>query len=242
LYAEDNVAEANVFDTKSVKLELQPGKYKWCACGHSKNQPWCDGSHRGSEFAPVEFVIEETRTASMCLCKQSKNRPFCDGSHKPLREAAMAKAMPAQYRGVLPYLCCRGAAKAIEWYKAAFGAVEVSRLTDPSGIIGHAEMKIGDSLFMLADEFPDFGVHSPQKFGGTPVRLSLHVFDADAFCKKAVDAGATLLRPVEQQFYGDRSGAIQDPFGHIWSISTHVEDVTSAEMQRRYDEMTKVKS
>ena len=151
----------------------------------------------------------------------------------------MAKAIPAQYKGVTPYLCCRGAAEAIEWYKSAFGAVEVSRLTDPSGIIGHAEMKVGDALFMLADEFPDFGVHSPAKFGGTPVRLSLFVLDAEAFCKKAVGAGATQVRPVEQQFYGDRSGTIQDPFGHVWSISTHVEDVSTEEMQRRYDEMTK---
>ncbi len=233
------MAEPNVFDTKSLKLELQPGKYYWCACGQSKNQPFCDGSHKGGAFTPVAFVVEETRMVSMCLCKHSKNQPFCDGSHKPLREAAMKKAIPEQYRGVTPYLCCKDAAKAIEFYTKAFGAVEEFRLTDPSGVIGHAQLRIGGSLFMLADEFPEYGVFSPAKFGGTPVRLSLFVLDADAFCKKAVEAGATQLRPVENQFYGDRSGALQDPFGHIWSISTHVEDVSNEEMQRRYDEMAK---
>jgi PhnB protein len=233
------MAEPKIADTKSFKLELQPGKYFWCACGQSKNQPWCDGSHKGGAFTPVEFVIEETRMASMCLCKHSKNKPFCDGSHKPLREAAMAKATPAQYKGVVPYICCRGAVKAIEWYRTAFGATEVMRLTDPNGVIGHAELKIGDSLFKLADEFPDFGVYGPEKFGGTPVRLSLYVLDAAAFYKKAVDAGAKQLRPVERQFYGDVAGTIEDPFGHIWTIATRVEDVSPQEMQRRYDEMMK---
>jgi PhnB protein len=234
------VAEPNVFDTKPARLELQPGKYWWCACGRSKNQPWCDGSHKGSEFSPVELVIAEARQASMCLCKHTKNRPFCDGSHKPLREAAaVVRPIPDQYAGIVPYLCCKDAAKAIDYYKHAFGATEVMRLTDPSGVIGHAEMKIGGALFKLADEFPDFGVNSPATYGGTPVRLSLFVADVDAFCQKAIAAGAKQIRPVETQFYGDRSGAIEDPFGHIWTISTHVENVSPAEMQRRYNEMTK---
>jgi PhnB protein len=237
----NTVAEPRICDTKPARLELQPGKYFWCACGQSKNQPWCDGSHKGGAFTPVEFVVEEARQASMCLCKHTKNRPFCDGSHKPLREAAAATVnpVPAHYAAATPYLCCPDAAKAIEFYKDAFGAVEVMRLAEPSGKIGHAEMKVGNALFMLADEYPEFGVNGPAKFGGTPVRISLFVPDVDAAFKRALAAGAKELMPVQKQFFGDRSGTLQDPFGHIWMISTHVENVSTDEMQRRYNDLLK---
>ena len=228
-----------VFDTKSVKLELQPGSYAWCACGQSKNQPWCDGSHKGGAFSPVRFTVAEPQMKSMCLCKQSKNAPFCDGSHKPLREAAMAKAMPERYRGALPSLCCKDTAKAIAWYISAFGAREEMRLAEPSGRVGRAELRIGDALFMLADEFPEFGIFGPSPGVRPPVSIGLQSADVDAMVQRAVAAGAKVLSPVQDQFYGDRSGTIQDPFGYVWRISTHKEDVTPQEMQRRYDAMMK---
>lgn len=238
--------KANVFDTKSMKLELQPGNYAWCACGHSKNQPWCDGSHRGGSFSPVKFAVEAPITKGMCLCKQSKNPPFCDGSHKPLQAAALAMAGPPKvnpiqdrYRGAMPALCCKDAAKAIAWYVSALGASEEMRLSEPSGRVGHAELRIGDALFMLSDEFPEYGISGAKPGVRPPVSIGLRSVDVDAAVQRAVAAGATVLSPVQNQFYGDRSGTIQDPFGHVWTISTHTEDVTPQEMQRRYNELMK---
>jgi len=240
------VDKANVFDTKSMKLELQPGNYAWCACGHSKNQPWCDGSHRGGSFSPVKFAVEAPITKGMCLCKQSKNPPFCDGSHKPLQAAALAVAGPPKvnpiqdrYRGAIPSLCCKDAAKAIAWYVSALGACEEMRLSEPSGRVGHAELRVGDALFMLSDEFPEYGISGAVPGVRPPVSISLRSVDVDAAVQRAVAAGATVLSPVQDQFYGDRSGTIQDPFGHVWTISTHTEDVTPQEMQRRYNELMK---
>lgn len=143
------------------------------------------------------------------------------------------------YDGLTPYLCARNAARAIEFYKEAFGATEVMRLAEPSGKIGHAELKIGNALVMLADEYPDHGFRSPQSLGGSPVNLHLHVADADAVARRAVAAGAKMVRPIADQFYGDRSGQLEDPFGHRWIISTHKEDVSAAEIERRYAEYMK---
>ena len=141
-------------------------------------------------------------------------------------------------RSVLcPYLCVGDAAGAIDFYKNVFGAVETMRLTEPNGKIGHAELMIGGVLIMLADEYPEFGVLSPQTLGGSPVSLHLEVPDVDALAEAAVAAGATVLSPVADQFYGDRSGKIRDPFGHIWMIFTHKQDVSIEEMQRRLDDM-----
>ncbi len=141
---------------------------------------------------------------------------------------------------VTTYLCCKGAARAIDFYEQAFGATETMRLTEPgSDRIGHAEIKIGDTVLMLADEFPDFGALSPQTLGGSPVKLHLHVGDSDAVVKQAVAAGAKVIRPVADQFYGERSGTIEDPFGHQWMVSTPKENVSTAEMQRRYDAMVR---
>jgi len=143
------------------------------------------------------------------------------------------KAIPEGYHTATPYLTIKGATAALEFYKRAFGATEVMRMTTPDGRIGHAEIRIGDSPIMLCDEFPDMDARSPQMIGGSPVMIHLYVDDADALVKRAVDAGATLQRPVEDQFYGDRGGKLADPFGHIWWIATHVEDVPQQEIERR---------
>ncbi len=136
-----------------------------------------------------------------------------------------------------PYLCVKNAAQAIEFYGKAFGARETMRLED-RGKVGHAEIVIGNSVIMLADEYPDYGVLSPQTLGGSPVRMHLDVADVDRFVEKAVAAGAKIVRPVQDQFYGDRSGQIADPFGYSWTVATHKENVPIPEMQRRLNEMT----
>jgi PhnB protein len=144
-----------------------------------------------------------------------------------------AKPIPDGYEGVTPYLCVRDAARAIEFYKEALGAIEVVRLAGPSGKVGHADLRIGRAHIMLSDEFPEMGVRSPQTLGGSPVSLELYTEDADALFARAVAAGARVVRPVADQFYGDRGGKLEDPFGHIWWIATHKTDVSPEEMQRR---------
>ncbi|MCZ7537057.1 MAG: VOC family protein [Acidimicrobiia bacterium] len=141
--------------------------------------------------------------------------------------------IPDSYRTVTPYLYISGASDAIDFYVKVFGATERSRLAGSDGKVGHAEIEIGDSVIMLADEFPDMGASSPTTVGGTPVSLHVYVEDVDATVERAVSAGATLTRPVENRFYGDRSGQLRDPWGHEWSIATHVEDVSWEEMERR---------
>lgn len=148
------------------------------------------------------------------------------------------KPAPLGYPAVSPYLTVRDAAAAIEFYASAFGAEErAMRLTGPSGEIVHAEIDIGGSLIMLSEEAPQFGTQSPQALGGTSVRLSLHVDDVDATAERAVAAGAKLLIPVSEQFYGHRSGRLEDPFGHVWVISTVVEEMSREEMQKRADDL-----
>ncbi|HVL74643.1 MAG TPA: VOC family protein [Noviherbaspirillum sp.] len=143
------------------------------------------------------------------------------------------KPIPEGYRNITPYLTIRNAAAAIDFYKQAFGAEERFRMSEPDGRVGHAEIQIGDSLLMLSDEYPEMQATGPQTIGGTPVMMHLYVEDVDAVVKRAVDAGAQLVRPVENQFYGDRAGLLQDPFGHKWWVSTHVEDVSPDELERR---------
>jgi PhnB protein len=140
--------------------------------------------------------------------------------------------IPKGYEGVTPYLICKSAVSAIEFYTRAFGAVELFRIGEP-GMVGHAEMKIGNAIFMLSDEHPNYGALSPETVGGTPVHFMVYVPDIDAFAEKAVAAGLEVLRPIENQFYGDRSGQFKDPFGHIWSFATHIEDVTPEEINER---------
>jgi PhnB protein len=143
------------------------------------------------------------------------------------------KPVPDGYRSVTPYLIVADGAGAIAFYRQVFGATVRLRLGRPDGKIGHAELDIGDSVVMLADEFPPMDAKAPAAYGGTPVSLHLYVADADAVAAKALAAGATLKRPVENQFYGDRLGTIEDPFGHVWHISTHIEDVSPEEINRR---------
>ncbi len=132
------------------------------------------------------------------------------------------------------HLIVKGAARAIDFYARAFGAVELIRLTEPGGKVGHAELRIGDSRLMLADEYPDFGAFSPVSIGGSPVKLHIAVADAEAALKRAVAAGATVLRPVSDEFYGDRTCAVADPFGFSWFLVQHIEDVSTQELQRRF--------
>lgn len=140
---------------------------------------------------------------------------------------------------VFPYLCVSDAAAAIEFYKRAFGVKEKFRLAEPSGRIGHAELEFGAMTVMLCDEFPECGIRSASAIGATPVTIHLHVSDADEMIAQAVHAGATLEREPKDEFYGERSGVIRDPFGHRWLIGHPIEDVTTDEMQRRYSEVSK---
>ncbi len=145
----------------------------------------------------------------------------------------MVQPVPTGYAGVTPYLIIRGAARALDFYKKAFGAKELMRFPAPGGKIGHAEIKIGEGVVMLADESLEMGHQSPQALGGTAITLMFYVADVDAQFAKAVAAGGVVKQPLKDQFYGDRSGTITDPFGHVWTIATHVEDVSAEEMQRR---------
>jgi PhnB protein len=145
----------------------------------------------------------------------------------------MVKPIPDGYENLTPYLYVSDARRAIEFYRTAFGAAELLRMDGPGGRIGHAELQIGGSRVMLADEHPEMGVRSPGAYGGTPVSFLLYVEDVDRVFRAAIDAGAKELRPIENRFYGDRSGMLQDPFGHQWMIATHVEDVAPEELQRR---------
>ena len=147
------------------------------------------------------------------------------------------KHIPEGYHTATPYLIAKDAASAIEFYKKAFGATVLEIIADESGAVRHGEFKIGDSQFMITDENPDYPAWlSPHSRGGSPVHIYLYVEDADAVFNGAIAAGATELLPMQDQFYGDRSGALTDPFGHVWYIATHVEDVSSEEIQKRAGE------
>jgi len=143
------------------------------------------------------------------------------------------KAIPDGYHSATPYLIVKGAKEAIEFYQRAFGAAELFRMADPSGRVGHAEIRIGDSVIMLADEHPDMGYRSPHSLGGSAVSILLYMEDVDAVFARALTAGARTRREVANQFYGDRSGTLEDPFGHVWTVATHVEDVPPEEIERR---------
>jgi len=148
-----------------------------------------------------------------------------------------ARPIPQGMHSVTPHLVCAGAAQAIEFYKKAFGATEQNRMPGPGGKIMHAALRIGDSTVMLADEFPEWGSVGPKSLKGSPVTIHLYVDDADAFVARAQKAGAKVTMPVEEQFWGDRYGKIEDPFGHHWSVDTHVRDVTPEEMKQAMQKM-----
>jgi PhnB protein len=157
----------------------------------------------------------------------------------PARQGKKVQPIPAGYHAVTAYLSIKGAAQAIDFYQRAFGAKETVRIPGPEGTIGHAELQIGDSIVMLADESPGMGFLGPRSRGGTTIQLHLYVRDVDATVEKAVAAGGKLTRPLEDKFYGDRAGTLEDPYGHVWYIATHKEDVPPKEMKRRMDEMMK---
>jgi PhnB protein len=146
---------------------------------------------------------------------------------------ADVRPIPDEYPRIMPYLYVDGGDAAIQFYTQVLGATERMRMPGPDGKLGHAELQLGDSVFMLADEFPEMGAHSPKSVGGTPVSIMAYVEDVDDVFERALKAGATSLRPVENQFYGDRLGQFEDPFGHRWSVATHVEDVPPDEMAKR---------
>lgn len=148
------------------------------------------------------------------------------------------KPIPDNYHSVTPYLIVKGAASALDFYKRAFGAEETVRM-ESKGTVVHSEFRIGDSVVMLADEVPAMGHKSPQSLGGTPAMLMIYVENVDQMFTRAISAGATEVRPVTNEFYGDRAGSLKDPFGHQWMIATHVEDVAPDEMDRRFREMLK---
>jgi len=143
------------------------------------------------------------------------------------------KPIPEGYPRVTPYLCVDGAAAAIDFYVSVLGATERMRMPAPDGTIGHAELELGNALIMLADEFPDMNFRSPKAVGGTPVTLHVYVEDVDAVFAEALSRGAKELSPVKNEFYGDRTGQLEDPFGHRWNLATHVEDVSPEEMEKR---------
>jgi PhnB protein len=147
------------------------------------------------------------------------------------------KPIPEGYHTVTPYLVLTGAAKAIDFYKKVFDATEVMRFPSPGGKIGHAEIRIGDSTVMLADDNPEMGYKAPKAFGGSPISLLVYVPDVDKTVDRAVAAGAKVTRPVADQFYGDRTGGLEDPFGHQWYVATHIEDVSPEEMKKRSEAM-----
>jgi PhnB protein len=141
--------------------------------------------------------------------------------------------IPAGYHSVTPYLILRDASAAIEFYKQAFNATEIMRLNGPDGSIAHAEIKIGDSPVMMSNECPEMGFSSPASYGGTPVSLMIYVEDCDRVFAQALAAGATEVKPLQDQFYGDRSGTLTDPFGHVWTVATHKEEVSPEEIHKR---------
>jgi PhnB protein len=147
--------------------------------------------------------------------------------------AKAAKPIPDGYHAVTPYLCVAGAATALDFYKQAFGAKEIMRIAAGENKIGHAEIEIGGCRIMLADEFTEMGFRGPKSYGGSPMHLHLYVQDVDKMAEQAVAAGAKVIRPVANQFYGDRTGTVEDPFGHTWHLATHQEDLTPEEMQQR---------
>jgi len=152
------------------------------------------------------------------------------------------KPIPDGYHTVTPYLICKGAAQALDFYKHAFGAKEELRMAGPDGSVSHAEITIGDSRLMLGEEHPAMGARSPATIGGSGTGIMLYVEDVDKMFQNALKAGATQTQPVQDKFYGDRMGTLTDPFGHVWHIATHIEDVSPEEMSRRHEEFAKSQS
>jgi PhnB protein len=180
------------------------------------------------------------------MAKKSKGRKAATGKsikkasakRAPARKAkARVRPIPEGQEGATPYICCRDAARALDFYKAAFDAKEVMRMGGPDGKVGHAEFKIGKAAVMISDEFPAYGSLSPETVGGSPVMLYVYVKDVDAFVKRAVEAGAKVETEVADQFYGDRGGKLKDPFGHVWWFASRRENLTPRELKKRAEKM-----
>lgn len=174
-----------------------------------------------------------TNKKLIATAKTKKAKPTIKSSIKTKNAKAKVQPIPKGYASITPYLIVKGAEKALDFYKRGLGAKEIMRHAEPNGKIMHAEIKIGDSIIMLADEFPEMQCNSPHTVGGSPVMIHLYVKNVDKLYQQAIMAGAKEQWPVKDQFYGDRSGGIIDPFGHIWHISTHIEDLSKKEIQRR---------
>jgi PhnB protein len=161
-------------------------------------------------------------------------------SRKPVKKAAKkVQAIPAGYSAITPYLAIQGAAQAIEFYKKVFNAKELMRMPGPQGKLGHVEIRVGDSKVMLSDESPAMNFLAPPSTGGTPVHIHVYVKNVDETVAKAIEQGAKMVRQVQDMFYGDRTGSIEDPFGHFWHVSTHIRDVTVKEMMKAAEQMAK---
>jgi PhnB protein len=189
---------------------------------------------------PIRNAHEEQRARDLhCHVEVLKCQAIPRSASNCGGQIMATKAIPDGYHSVTPYLIINGAADAIDFYKRAFGATELMRMPSPDGRIGHAEIRIGDSAIMLADEHPAMGYRSPQSLGGSGVSLMVYVERVDEVFKRAVGSGAKELQPLKDQFYGDRSGTLQDPFGHTWTLATHIEDVPPDEMRRRAEKFMK---
>jgi PhnB protein len=179
----------------------------------------------------------KARARKTAMPKAAPKRKAAKKAVRKVTARSRRPEVPEGYNSVTAYLVAEHAAAAIDYYKAVFGAKEEMRFAGPDGRIGHAELRIGDTKIMIADEFPDHQAFGPRHFNGSPVTLTLYVKNVDATVALAVKQGAKLLRPVEDQFYGDRAGTIEDPAGHVWHVMTHVEDVSEQEINRRMEAM-----
>jgi len=189
-------------------------------------------ARRSTSKKPARAAARSSRPAARKAARKSTRAA---GARKPAR----VKAIPDGYYSVTPYLIQSDASGAIDFYKRAFGASELLRMGNPDGRVGHAELKIGNSVIMMADEFRERGHKSPRTLGGTSASILLYVPDVDSVFQRAIRAGGKELQPLTDQFYGDRSGQLEDPFGHQWTIATHVEDVSPEEMDRRMAAMAR---
>lgn len=185
---------------------------------------------------PKAKKTKKKSTAKKKVVKKKTKKTTVKRKAKKVKVKKVA-AIPAGYNNITPYLIVNRGSKAIDFYKKVFSAKEVMRMEQPDGKIGHAELKFGDTKIMLADEHPEMNAHAPGKFGGSPVGIHLYTKNVDKVADLAVAAGAKLVRPVEDQFYGDRSATLEDPYGHTWHISTHIEDVSKAQMKKRAAEL-----